>query len=200
MNSDKLAPNDLMCLTPKSFDKIRALLSVEGEALVIIQQYGLITGIDVAIWQLTDDKTVQKTVLATGPVNRSPQFNSLRNVEISDNQAIPRSARIELALATSEQQLEPTCQKSSLEWVVDNFSVVDMSEFRKVKGIADSIAAGCESVLGVDSSVWILYQHDGNLRCVSKSWEGQVEFEKYWFKMNQILRIAGVFKLPVKSM
>ena len=199
MNNDQIFANQLTGLSPESFDKIRWLLRQSNDdAIVVVQQYGLTAGIDIATWQKTDDNAL-RTVLATGPVRNLQKFDSLTQIEISDDESIPRSDRIEEALVASEQHTTSAIENSSLEWLINEASTVDLAEFYKVKEIVDSLVDGCESVLGVDSSVWVVYQRDGNLRCISKSWDGNIVFEEYWHEVRQILELVGIFELPIQS-
>lgn len=200
MSSHQFVANQFTGLTPESFDEIRPLLQQsKGDAVIVVQQYGLNDGIDIAIWQITDDKKCRKTVFATGPVQKFPRFDSLTHVAISDNEQIPRSVRIEKALVEFEQRPDCGIEDTSLKWAIYDENTVDLNEFQMVKGIVDSLTIGCESVLGADSSVWAIYQNEGNLRCVSRSWNGEMEFEKYWSGMKQILGLAGVLDLPIQS-
>lgn len=200
VNNDQFTVKQLGRLAPDSFDEFRTLLPAVGEAIMFVYSYRFNTGVDIAIWQMMEDKTVQRTVMASGPIDDSPRTD-FSKVKISHDETIPRWTRIKQALALKENEEASTYPTALPKWVINNTSTVDLAEFQEIKNIVDSLATGCTTLLGSElPACWVVYKENKSLRCLAESSGGQIEPVKYFNGIGSIRSIAGIPKLPVQCL
>lgn len=185
MNNDQFSVEELRRLEAKSIEELHILLPEEGDAILVARNYGLgMGGVDIAIWQIVEGKTVRRTVLASGPVDDFvPRDYS--KIKISHDETIPRWTRIKQALAEADLKPIPTVPA---EWVINESSTVDLAEFRKVKNTLDSLTP--QTLISSEfHGVSIIYQESGNLRSEA-SWVGG--------GIGPILELAGIDSLSAQ--